>query len=75
MSWGITTITDRNRDCGCNSMHWVGAGIYYGGFPWPHCNSCNCNGGSFSGYKSNSQQKGNLPSVGLNIFYCSHSKR
>ena len=60
--WAILPSTDHNRTNGCNSVMWVGTGIYYGGF---NCNGCHA--GGFAGYKSNLEAKGSLPSLGLNI--------
>ena len=72
--WGITSTSDTNRGCGCNSGGWTGTGIYYGGWEGAaggdgvnECNICGCWGGAFAGYKTNGQQKGNLNSVGVTI--------
>ena len=58
---------DTNRACGCNSGGWIGSGVYYGGWTSGKCNKCGCQGGGYSGWKTNRQQKGKLPSIGLRI--------
>ena len=63
--WGLTTASDTNRGCGCNSGGWAGNGIYYGGYKTPDV--CGGQGGGFAGPKQTGEAKGNLGSIGLRI--------
>ncbi|CAK0901714.1 unnamed protein product, partial [Prorocentrum cordatum] len=62
--WGVVPANDLDRDCGCNSGSWAGNGVYYGGYK-ENVQACSANGGGFAGARTNGEQKGNLPSVGL----------
>ena len=65
--WAVRPTSDNYNQCGCNSGSWTGTGVYYGGYK-SNNDGCGGQGGGFSGPKTSGQQKGNLASVGLNIY-------
>jgi hypothetical protein len=65
--WAVLPAADTNRDCGCNSGSWAGAGVYYAGFET--CDVCGCRApNAFTGPAESGAPKGGVGSAGLRLY-------